>query len=183
MSLKMRRKEGKEEGHFFLLLSHSKFSQNYGIKQQPFYYAYNCVGQEFEREHRGISSSLGHDIWNLPRQTQSLEVTLWLGCGIVWRFTHLLVWQSMLTFSETSGWLRTSTSILGLTLGLLGLPHSTVPGFQDQVLHSNQVGAVLPLMPGPGSHLHDDHKPAHTQGVETWAHLSEGRVSESYYEW
>ena len=45
----MRRKEGKEEGHF-LLLWHSKFSQNYGMKQQPFYYAYNRVGQEFERE-------------------------------------------------------------------------------------------------------------------------------------
>lgn len=146
----MRRKEGKEEGHFFfLLLLHSKFSKNYGIKQQPFYYAYNCVGQEFERDPRGISSSLGHDIWNLPRQTQSLEVTLWLGCGIVWRFTHLLVWQSVLTFSETLGWLRTSTSILGLIMWLLGLPHSIVPGFQDQVLHSNQVEAMLPFMAKP----------------------------------
>ena len=144
----MRRKEGKEEGHF-LSLWHSKFSQNYGMKQQPFYYAYNRVGQEFEREHRDISSSLGHDIWNLPRKTQSLEVTLWLGCCIVWRFTHLLVWQPVLMFSETLGWLRTSTSILGLIMWLLGLTHSIVPGFQDRVLHSNQVEAMLPFMTKP----------------------------------
>ena len=60
------RREGRR-AFFLLLLLHSNFSQNYGIKQQPFYYAYNRVGQEFEREHRDISSSLGHDIWNLPR--------------------------------------------------------------------------------------------------------------------
>lgn len=70
MRRKEGKKDGKEEGHLFFLLLHSNFSQNYGIKQQPFYYAYNCVGQEFEREHRGISSSLGHDIRNLPRKTK-----------------------------------------------------------------------------------------------------------------
>lgn len=105
---------------------------------------------EFEREHRDISLSLGHDIWNLPRKTQSLEVTLVtrvlclpetpLAClaasadvfsedfGVIGGPVHVYVWPHHVT-----AW----------------APHSIVPGFQDRVLHSNQVEAMLPFMTKP----------------------------------
>ena len=43
------------------------------------------MGQEFEREHRGISSSLGHDIRNPPRKTKPR------GDSVTWVWHHLKV--------------------------------------------------------------------------------------------
>lgn len=80
---------------------------------------------------------------------KSLEVTLWLGCCIVWRFTHLLAWQPVLTFSETLGVIEDQYVYTWPHHVTAWLPHSIVPGFQDRVLHSNQVEAMLPFMTKP----------------------------------
>lgn len=61
----------KKKGHLFsLLLVYNKFPQTYGIKSLPFYYACDFVGQKFEKEYKGVSSSLHCDVCSLWRKTQ-----------------------------------------------------------------------------------------------------------------